>query len=200
MSRARIVRIWYRTRSRAILWNPLERPRRALAQLPLIPKKVLEEIIAPFCRRPRPDPFQPAGDGMPRISLTPAIVPAKALLFDHGRRGLFADIFPGIRRAVSLPEAMPTRNQRHGLFIIHRHPPERFPDIPRRSQRIRFSIRPLRVDIDQTHLDRAKRILQVAVAFIPFVAQPFLFRTPIGIFRRLPDVLAAPAKTEGLEP
>src|SRR4029077_14401928 len=89
--------------------------------------------------------------------------------------------------------------QRNGLFVIHRHASEGFADIPRRGDWIGISIRPLRIDVDQTHLNSAQRIVELAVALVALVSQPFRFRTPENILRRLPDIRAASGKTEGLE-
>ena len=41
-----------------------------------------------------------------------------------------------IARAVCLTEGVPARDERDGLFVVHRHAPERLPDVARRRQRI----------------------------------------------------------------
>ena len=59
---------------------------------------------------------------------------------------------------------------------------------------------PFRVDVDQAHLDRAEGLLELAVSGVALVVQPFGLGTPVDVVFGLPDVLAATAEAEGLEP
>src|SRR5208337_2368263 len=77
---------------------------------------------------------------------------------------------------------------------------ESFPDIPPRSDWIRLPVRPFRVYVNQAHLNGGERILELMIAAVAFVSQPLALRPPVNVFFRLPDVLAAAAETEGLEP
>jgi hypothetical protein len=55
------------------------------------------------------------------------------------------------------------------------------------------------IDVDQTHLHGAKRVVKLTVALVALVAQPGGLRAPVDFVLRLPDVRAAAAETEGLE-
>src|SRR5690606_7407509 len=52
--------------------------------------------------------------------------------------------------------------------------------------------------VDKTHLHRAKRLRELSLAAIAFVAEPRSFRAPEEFFR-LPHILAAAGETERLE-
>ena len=93
---------------------------------------------------------------------------------------------------------MASGNQRDGLFVVHGHATERFANVPGRRDRIRLAVWPFRIHVDQAHLYGAERILKIAVARVPLVAQPLAFRSPINFFG-FPNVRAASAKTECLK-
>src|SRR5690606_4023359 len=61
------------------------------------------------------------------------------------------------------------------------------------------AVRALGVDVDQTHLDRSQRRLELAVTGVALVAQPGGLRAPVDILVGLPDVLATARETERLE-
>ena len=98
-----------------------------------------------------------------------------------------------------LPKRVPPCNQRHCLLIVHRHPRKRLPNVPSRSQRIRFPIRPFRIHINQTHLHRAQRIRQMPIPSVSLVSQPLTLRPPINILLRLPHICTPTRKPEGLK-
>ena len=83
------------------------------------------------------------------------------------------------------------RNQRYGFFVIHGHATEGFPNIASSCQWVGFAVGTFRIDVDQTHLNRCQRILQFALASVAFVRQPFVFRSPINILLRFPDILSS---------
>ncbi len=95
-------------------------------------------------------------------------------------------------------EGVAAGNQRDGLLVVHRHAKEGFADVLGRRDRIRLAVRPFRVHVDQAHLHRAERILELAFAAVAFVAQPCPLGTPVELFG-LPDIGAAAAETERLE-
>ncbi len=95
-------------------------------------------------------------------------------------------------------EGVAAGNQRDGLLVVHRHAEEGFADVLGRRDRIRLAVRPFRVHVDQAHLHRAERILELAFAAVAFVAQPCPLGTPVELFG-LPDIGAAAAETERLE-
>src|SRR6185369_105926 len=67
----------------------------------------------------------------------------------------------GITVSVRLAEGVAARRQRHGLLMVHRHPLEGRLDVTRRFQWVRVSARPFRIDVDQAHLDRRERAVEV---------------------------------------
>src|SRR6185369_2689923 len=56
----------------------------------------------------------------------------------------------------------------------------------------------LRIDVDEAHLHRTKRLLKLALAAVAFVAEPGALRAPIELLG-LPGVGPAAGKAEGLE-
>src|SRR5258708_7458092 len=79
----------------------------------------------------------------------------------------------GIAGAMGLAEGVTAGNQRDGLLVVHRHARERLADVPRRREGIWIAVRPFRIDVDQAHLHGAERALQVAIARVALVRQPF---------------------------
>ena len=193
------MRIGNRARSRAALRGPLKGAGRALRQLPFEAEQVLEEVVAPFRRRRGPDDLEAAGDRVIAFAGAEFVLPAEALIFDRRAFGFGADIDLRVRRAVGLAEGVAAGDQRDGFLVVHRHALERFADVPRRGDRIRLAVRPFRIDVDQAHLHRAERILQLAIAEIALVRQPFAFRAPVDGIVGLPAVRPSAAKAERLE-
>ena len=91
---------------------------------------------------------------------------------------------------------MSAGNERNRLLVIHRHARKGLADIARRGNRVRLSIRPFRIHIDQTHLHRSQRIRQITIAAVALVRQPLAFRAPVDVLFGLPHILAPAAKTE----
>jgi len=100
---------------------------------------------------------------------------------------------------VGFAERMAAGYQRDRFFVVHRHPRERFPNVAGRSDRIRVSVRSLRINVDQAHLNVGERFGEVTIAAVAFVSEPRALRPEINHFVRLPNVLAPAAKTERLE-
>src|SRR5262249_19744761 len=91
--------------------------------------------------------------------------------------------------------------QRHGLFVVHRHAREGLADVPGRRDRIRVAARALRVDVDEAHLHRRERVLEVPLPGVALLAaEPRLLGAPGDVLIGLPDVLATATEAEGLEP
>src|SRR5690606_17212174 len=103
-----------------------------------------------------------------------------------------------IAGAMRLAERRTAGDQRHGLFVAHRHAEERLADVARRGERIGIAAGAFRVDVDEAHLHGTERIRALALAAVAFVAVPRAFGTPVEFFR-LPDIGAAAGETEGLE-
>ena len=93
---------------------------------------------------------------------------------------------------------MPAGDQSDRLLVVHGHAAERFPDVVRGSERVRLSVRALRVHVDQAHLDGGERVRELAVAAVALVAEPFVLGAPVDVVR-LPHVLAPAAEAERLE-
>ena len=74
-----------------------------------------------------------------------------------------------------LAERVTTRDQGDRLVIVHRHPAEGFANVARSGHRIGDAVGPFGVDIDQTHLNRGERVLQVTVTGVALVRQPLGF-------------------------
>src|SRR5882757_424078 len=178
---------------------PLVRTGRALGQLPFVVEQVVEEVIAPRRRRLAPGDFRAAGDRVLALARAELADPAETLLLDAGGFRLRTDQ-SGIAGAMGLAEGVTAGNQRDGLLVVHRHARERLADVPRRREGIGIAIRPFRIDVDQAHLHGAERALQVAIARVALVRQPFAFRTPVDVRFGLPGVDAPAAETERLEP
>src|ERR1035438_2012202 len=101
--------------------------------------------------------------------------------------------------AVRFAEGVSAGNERDRFFVVHRHAGERFADIPCRSDGIGLSIGPFRIHVDQTHLHRAERILEVTIAGVTRVRQPRALRSPINFLLGFPDISSTAAKTERLK-
>ena len=126
------------------------------------------------------------------------ILPAKAHSF-HGGTGWFAAYETGIAGSVHLAKGVSTGHEGYGLFIVHGHATKGFAHVACRGKRIGVAVRAFRIDINQAHLNGAKRILEVAVAFVALVTEHFGFWTPVNILFRLPEVGASASKSKGLE-
>ena len=176
---------------------PLLRAGRALGQLPFVLEQVVEEVVAPFRRCLRPGHFRATGDGVGAEAGAILALPAEALILDRRAFRLGADQ-RWIAGTMGLAEGVAAGDQRHGLFVVHRHAEERFADVFGRGNRIRLAVRAFRIDVDQAHLHRAERLRQLTFAAVAFVAQPGALGTPIQLFR-LPHIGAAAGEAERLE-
>ncbi len=194
----RIMRVRHGVGPGAALGRPLVRAGRALGQLPIVAEQVPEEVAAPLGRGRGPGDFETAGDGVTGDAGRVLARPAESLLLDGAAFRLRTDQ-RGITRAVGLAEGVTAGDQSHRLFVVHRHAREGFADVARRGERIRLAVRAFRIDVDQAHLHGAEMAVQLAVAAVALIVQPFGFRTPVDVLLGLPDVGAAAGKAEGLE-
>ncbi len=109
-----------------------------------------------------------------------------------------------ITGTVGLTEGVPTSHERHGLLIVHRHACKSLSNVTARGDRIRVAVRAFRVHVDQAHLHGGQGVFEFAVTAVTALGlvacgQPFLFRAPVNVLFRLPDILAPAGETEGLE-
>ena len=169
----------------------------ALGQLPLVLEQGGEEGVVPLHRGRGPDPLEPARPGVAAVAVAERVLPAQPLQLERGGLGIETDVIVG-DGAVGLAERVAAGDQRDRLLVVHRHPAERLADVAGRGDRIRVAVRPLRVDVDQAHLDGAERLLEVAVAAVALIVQPHLLGAPIDVLG-LPDVFAPAAEPERLE-
>ena len=80
---------------------------------------------------------------------------------------------------MGLAEGVAAGDQRHGLFIIHRHAGEGLADVLGRGERIRIAVRAFRVDVDEAHLHRGERILEIPIArVVALVGEPLVLQAP----------------------
>ena len=193
-----VVGMGHRSRARPALGLPLMGAGRALGQLPLVAEQVLEEAVAPLRRRRGPGDFQAAGDRVRALARAEAALPAETLLFERGALRLGTHV--GRRAgAVGLAEGVTSGDERHRLLVVHRHAGEGLADVLGRRDRIRVAVGALRVDVDQAHLDRRERVLEIPGSGVALVVQPLLLGAPVDVLLRLPDVRAPAAEAEGLE-
>ena len=80
--------------------------------------------------------------------------------------------------AVGFAEGVTAGDERHRLFVVHRHARENLTDILGRRDRIRVAVRPFRVDVDQAHLYGRQGVFQLPVAGVTALglvarSQPF---------------------------
>ena len=103
-----------------------------------------------------------------------------------------------------LTDGVAAAGQCRGFFVIHGHTRKGFAHVKGRTRRIGLAVHAFGIHVDETHLHGGQRVfhrvgfVEVAIAAVGR-RQPFLFRAPVGIFLRVPDVFAAKGKTEGLE-
>ena len=195
-----VVCIRHGARSCATLRGPLVRTAGTFCQFPLVLEEDVEVVVVPSDRVGRPCALDPAADRIVALAGAETILPAEALRLDAGALGFGTDILARFGGAVALAEGVPAGDKRHGFFVIHRHAGEGLANIARRSYRVRIAVRPLRVDVDQAHLDGAQGVRKFTVTGVAFVAKPIRFGSPVDVLSGLPDVLAATGEAEGLEP
>ena len=194
----RVVRIRHQVGRRVVRRNPLRRSRRALRLHPFVGKQVLQILRRKLRRCRRPRAFQSARHRVNAVPLPALVLPTHPLLFHAPSRGLHAHALVRRMRPVGFSKRVPTGNQRQRLFVIHRHPAKRLANVLRRRQRIRVPIRPFRIHVDQPHLHRRQRLLQLPVPGVALVAHELPFRSPVNQLR-FPVIGAAAGKAEGLE-
>ena len=173
--------------------------RRAFGQLPFVAEQRIEVAVVPLDRVGRPSALNAAGGRVGALARARAVAPAEPLL-DDVRSLRFGADQRGVAGAVALAERVSAGHQRHGLLIVHGHSAEGLANVPARGEGIRIAVRPLRVDVDEAHLDCAERIVERPLAGVALIAEPLGLGAPVDVRFRFPDVLAPAAEAEGLEP
>src|SRR5450830_2165659 len=105
----------------------------------------------------------------------------------------------GVASAMGFTECVAASDEGDGFFIVHCHAGKGFSDIACGGERIRVAVRAFWIDIDQTHLHGTQWIVELAVALVAFIGQPFSFGSPVHVFLWFPDVFTATGEAEGLE-
>ena len=129
---------------------------------------------------------------VPKAFFSPVPAPRCRRPRARGRRGLH-------RRPMGLAERVAARDQRDGLFVVHRHAFEGFANVDRRREWIRLPVGPFRIDVDQAHLNGRERVLEIAIAAIALVAEPLVLAAPVDVLLGLPDIRSPAAEAECLE-
>ena len=155
-----------------ILWLPLLGTCGARGELPLVTEQVLEVVVRPCGGCGGPGNFQTASDGVATLASTEGVLPAKAHLFNGCALWLATDVLARVSSTVGLAEGVTTGDESNSLFVVHGHAGERLADIAGCGQRIGVAVGALWVDVDQAHLNRAKWVLQNAVALVATIAKP----------------------------
>src|SRR5215211_31745 len=168
--------------------NPLPGTGRALGELPVVLVQIVEESVVPLRRLVGPGALQTAGSRVCALAGAVVAFPAKTLLLDRGGFGLRADVFGG-GRAMGFADRVAADDERNRLLVIHRHATERLSDVPSCGQRVRGAVWALRVHVDEAHLNRAERPLELPVAAVALISEPGVLRAPEDLLR-LPDVLS----------
>ena len=170
-----------------------------LHQFPLAAEQVVEEAVVPLHRVGGPCALKAAGDCVAAFAASKSVLPAETLLLEAGSLGFGSDILARIRSPMGFAKRVSASNKRNGLLVIHGHAAERLSNVSGCSERIRDSIWPLRIHVNQAHLDGTERILEFPVATVTLVSKPRGLRPPVNVLFGLPDVFTPTCETERLE-
>ena len=100
---------------------------------------------------------------------------------------------------MALAKRMASGNQGDRLLVIHRHAGEGLADVVGSSQRIGLAIGAFGIDVDQPHLHRGERVVELPLTLIPLRREPLALRPPGDVVLRLPDIGTPAAKAKGLK-
>ena len=112
-----------------LLRHPLDCAGRTLSFHPVELVKVIKVAHAPLGGSHDPCAFKAAGDGVASVTGAALIFPAHALLFDGSCCWLSTETAFWTASTVSFTKTVTASDQRHSLFIIHRHTRESFADV-----------------------------------------------------------------------
>ena len=174
MRPARHVGVRHRSYSSIALGLPLPSTCGALSELPLVAEEVFKIVIAPLRWGGGPCSLESAGNGVFGVAFAVGVLPAKAHFFHGCPCGLPANE-AWVSCTVHFTKGVSTGHQGHGFFVVHGHATKGFAHVACRGKRIGVAVGAFRVDINQSHLNRSKRILKVAVAFVTLVTEHFGF-------------------------
>ena len=178
--------------------RPLLRSGGALGELPFVAEERLEVAVVPLRRRGGPGTLDPARRGVGALARGVGVLPTETHLLEGRTLGLGSHEV-GVARAVRLAERVTSGGERDGLLVVHRHPGERLADVTRRCQRVGVAVRALGIDVDQAHLDRAERVVELTITAVALVAEPRGLGTPVDVVLGRPHVGATTREAERLE-
>jgi hypothetical protein len=158
-----------------------------------------EVAVVPPDRAGRPGTFQAAADGVGAAAAAKAALPAEPLLLDAGALGFRADVLARVGGAMAFAEGVSAGGEGHGLLVVHGHACEGLPHVARGAERVGVAIGPFRVHVDQAHLHRGQRVVQLALAAVALITQPLAFGAPVDVVFGFPDVGATAGEAEGLQ-
>ena len=182
-----------------ILCDPLLGAGGRLGQFPLVLEQVLEEVVAPARRGRGPGYFQAARDSVLAMPATKVAGPAKALRLDRRAFG-FRPLVRFRRGAVRLAEGVAAGDEGDDFLVVHRHAVEGGADVLGGSQVVATGVGPLGIHVDEAHVGRGQRPIQITVAREALVGgQPRGFRAPVDVGVRFPDIFAAACEAERAE-
>src|SRR5262249_55965013 len=160
---------------------------------PVVTEQVREEVVAPFRGRRGPRHLEAARDRVGPFAGTEAALPAEAEVFDPRSFGLRSDVLR-VTGAMRLAERMAARNQRDRFLVVQGQGGRGLAKVARARGGIGVPFRAFRVQVDQPHLSRRERNLEVAIARVTLVLEPLAFGAPVDVPLGLPNVLPTPAE------
>ena len=197
MTHVGVVRVRDGVLGLGVLRGPLFCASGALGELPLVLEEDLEVLVVPLGGLGGPCALGAAG-GHVDTGVALEVLPAETLVLDTGALGLGSEELR-VGGTMGLAEGVTAGHECHGLFVVHRHPSEGLTDITGGQDRVRVAVGALGVHVDEAHLDRTERVLEVAVSGVALIAEPLVLRAPVDVLLGLPDVDATAAEAEGLE-
>ena len=156
----RIVRIRHQVRAVVIGGNPLGRTGGALGFLPIEAEQVIQVIVRPGVGLAVQAPSRPLVIVSSALPLPHLFFQPKPCSSIAGGGRLGADAFGRSMGAMRLAKGVPAGDERHGLFVVHRHAAKGLTNILGGRERIGIAVRPFRIDIDQAHLHGGQRLFQ----------------------------------------
>ena len=182
---------------------PLVCASRALGQLPVVTEQQVEITHVEFGRVGGPGALDAGSNGIGGLALHVGIDPAEALiLYVCGFR-----LWPKrIRIAVTVrfTHGVATGGQCSGFFVVHGHTGEGFANLLAGLERIGIAVYPLRVHVNQAHLNRGQRVFHGVWLVYALVAavrgrQPLFLCAPVDVFLGVPNVLTAVGEAKGFK-
>ena len=98
---------------------------------------------------------------------------------------------------MGLSEGVATSREGHSFSVVHCHTSKSLADVLSAEQWVRVRVWSFWIDVNQSHLNSGKRIVEVlASVTVAIVAEPLVFSTPVNVFFWVPNVRSATAETK----